>query len=155
MPIRISPRSGGYRRIMPFLFSSPPRRRLEYGSAKHVSMPGPSRRRVRRANPAPSSHVTATRAGRRRTLGDGNPSGNRETRRPPAATPATPPVAAWKTTRPAFTAMAVGVDPTVDGLRAHAHGGVVGEQDARPAADGRRRPAATQPFGHPRPQAFA
>ena len=34
MPIRISPRSGGYRRIMPFLFSSPPRRRLEYGSAK-------------------------------------------------------------------------------------------------------------------------
>ncbi len=54
MPIRISPRSGGYRRIMPFLFSSPPRRRLEYGSAKHVSMPGPSRRRVRRTNPAPA-----------------------------------------------------------------------------------------------------
>ena len=98
---------------------------------------------------------TAAVAGLRRTLGDGNPSGNRETRRPPAATPATPPVAAWKTTRPAFTAMAVGVDPTVDGLRAHAHGGVVGEQDAQPAADGRRRPAATQPFGHPRPQAFA
>ena len=98
---------------------------------------------------------TAAVAGLRRTLGDGNPSGNRETRRPPATTPATPPVAAWKTTRPAFTAMAVGVDPTADGLRAHAHGGVVGEQDAQPAADGRRRPAATRPFGHPRPQAFA
>ena len=52
-------------------------------------------------------------------------------------------------------ASTVGVDPTVDGLRAHAHGGVVGEQDAQPAADGQRRPAATQPFGHPRPQAFA
>ena len=91
MPIRISPRSGGYRRITPFPFSLSPRRRLEYGSAKHVSTPGPSRRRVRRTNPAPSSHVTATRAGRRRTLGDGNPSGNRETRRPPAATPAPPP----------------------------------------------------------------
>lgn len=63
---------------------------------------------------------TAAVSGLRRTLGDGNPSGNRETRRPPAATPATPPVAAWKTTRPAFTAMAVGVDPTADGLRAHA-----------------------------------
>ena len=97
---------------------------------------------------------TAAVSGLRRTLGDGNPSGNRETRRPPAATPATPPVAAWKAARPAFTAMAVGVDPTADGLRAHAHGGVVGEQDARPAADD-RRPAATQPFGHPRPQAFA
>ena len=98
---------------------------------------------------------TAAVAGLRRTLGDGNPSGNRETRRPPAATPATPPVAAWKAARPAFTAMTVGVDPTADALRAHAHGGVAGEQDARPAADGRRRPAATQPFGHPRPQAFA
>jgi ATP-binding cassette subfamily B protein len=51
---------------------------------------------------------TAAVAGLRRTLGDGNPSGNRETRRPPAATPATPPVAAWKAARPAFTAMAVG-----------------------------------------------
>ena len=98
---------------------------------------------------------TAAVSGLRRTLGDGNPSGNRETRRPPAATPATPPVAAWKAARPAFTAMAVGVDPTVDGLRAHAHGGVAGEQDAQPSADEQRRPAATQPFGHPRPQAFA
>ena len=98
---------------------------------------------------------TAAVAGLRRTLGDGNPSGNRETRRPPAAAPAMPPVAAWKAARPAFTATAVGVDPTVDGLRAHAHGGVVGEQDAQPAADGQQRPAATQPFGHPRPQAFA
>ena len=199
---------------MPFRFSLLPRRRLEYGSAKHVSMPSPSRRRVWRANPVPLSCVTPPRApagsgeniascapdafpgglaghdpgheepglpldlgvqvasgadhavglpmaetaavsGLRRTLGDGNPSGNRETRRPPAATPATPPVAAWKAARPAFTAMAVGADPTVDGLRAHAHGGVVGEQDAQPAADGQRRPAATQPFGHPRPQAFA
>ena len=51
---------------------------------------------------------TTAVAGFRRTLGDGNPSGNRETRRPPAATPATPPVAAWKAARPAFTAMAVG-----------------------------------------------
>ena len=51
---------------------------------------------------------TAAVSGLRRTLGDGNPSGNRETRRPPAATPATPPVAAWKAARPAFTAMAVG-----------------------------------------------
>ena len=34
---------------------------------------------------------TAAVAGLRRTLGDGNPSGNRETRRPPAATPAPPP----------------------------------------------------------------
>ena len=76
----------------------------------------------------------------RRVSGDGNPSGNRETRRPPAATPAPPPAAAWKAARPALTAMTVGVDPTVDGLRAHAHGGVVGERDARPAADGRRRP---------------
>lgn len=152
---------------MPFRFSLLPRRRLEYGSAKYVSMPSPSRRRVWRANPAPLSCVTLTRApagsgeniasrtpdafpggpaghdpgheepglpldlsvqvasgadhavglpmaetaavaGLRRTLGDGNPSGNRETRRPPAATPATPPVAAWKAARPAFTAMAVG-----------------------------------------------
>ena len=54
MPIRISPRSGGYRRITPFPFSLSPRRRLEYGSAKHVSTPGPSRRRVRRTNPAPA-----------------------------------------------------------------------------------------------------
>ena len=96
---------------------------------------------------------TAAVSGLRRTLGDGNPSGNRETRRPPAATPATPPVATWKTTRPAFTATAVGVDPTAAGLRAHAHGGVVGEQDAQPAADKQRRPAAAQPFGHLRPQA--
>lgn len=56
---------------------------------------------------------TAAVAGLRRTLGDGNPSGNRETRRPPAATPATPPVAAWKAARPAFTAMAVGALNTV------------------------------------------
>ncbi len=91
----------------------------------------------------------------RRAPRDGDPSGDREPRRPPAATPATPPVAAWKAARPAFTAMAVGVDPPVDGLRAHAHGGVVGEQDAQPAADEQRRPAATRPFGHPRPQAFA
>jgi len=48
-------------------------------------------------------------------------------------------VAAWKAARPALTVMAVGVDPTADGLRAHAHGGVVGERDARPAADGRWR----------------
>ena len=51
---------------------------------------------------------TAAVAGLRRTLGDGNPSGNRETRRPPAATPAPPPVAAWKAACPALTAMAVG-----------------------------------------------
>ena len=50
---------------------------------------------------------------------------------------------------------APGADPTVDALQAHAHGGVVGERDARPAADGRRRPAVTRPFGRPRPQAFA
>ena len=160
---------------MPFRFSLLPRRRLEYGSAKHVSMPSPSRSRVWRANSVPLSCVTPPRAGRqrrehrqprpdafpgglvghdpgheepglpldlgvqvasgadhavglpmaetaavaglRRTLGDGNPSGNRETRRPPAATPATPPVATWKAARPAFTAMAVGADPTADGLR--------------------------------------
>lgn len=48
---------------------------------------------------------TAAVAGLRRTLGDGNPSGNRETRRPPAATPAPPPAAAWKAARPALTAM--------------------------------------------------
>ena len=62
MSIRISLSSGGYRRIMPFPFSLLPRRRLEYGSAKHVSMPGPSRRRVWRANPVPLSCVTPPRA---------------------------------------------------------------------------------------------
>ena len=62
MSIRISLRSGGYRRIMPFLFSLLPRRRLEYGSAKYVSMPGSSRRRVWRANSVPLSCVTPARA---------------------------------------------------------------------------------------------
>ena len=62
MSIRISLRLGGYRRIMPFLFSLPPRCQLEYGSAKHVSMPGSSRRRVWRANSVPLSCVTPTRA---------------------------------------------------------------------------------------------
>ena len=62
MSIRISLRLGGCRRIMPFPFSLLPRRRLEYGSAKYVSMPGPSRRRVWRANPVPLSCVTPTRA---------------------------------------------------------------------------------------------
>ncbi|ALE09954.1 Hypothetical protein RY67_1952 [Bifidobacterium longum subsp. infantis] len=98
---------------------------------------------------------TAAVSGLRRASGDGSPSGNRETRRPPAATPAPPPAAAWKAARPALTVMAVDVDPTADALRAHAHGGVVGERDARPAADGRRRPAATRPFGRPRPRASA
>ena len=36
-------RLGGWRRIMPFLFSLPPRRHELYGSAKYVAMPGSSR----------------------------------------------------------------------------------------------------------------
>ena len=76
MPIRISLRLGRYRRIMPFRFSLLPRRRLEYGSAKYVSMPSPSRRRVWRANPAPVAcgALTPAPAGR----GGANP-----TRTPP------------------------------------------------------------------------
>ena len=61
MSIRISPRLGGYRLIMPFLFSLLPRCLLEYGSAKHVSMPGSSRRRVWRANSVLLSCVMLTR----------------------------------------------------------------------------------------------
>ena len=62
MSIRISLRLGGYWRIMPFLFSLPPRCQLEYGSAKHVCMPSSSRRRVWWANSMPLSCVTPTRA---------------------------------------------------------------------------------------------
>lgn len=47
---------------MPFLFSLLPRCQLEYGSAKYVSMPSSSRRRVWRANSMSLSCVTLTRA---------------------------------------------------------------------------------------------
>lgn len=55
-------RLGGWRRIMPFLFSLPPRRHELYGSAKYVAMPGSSRSSARRANSVPSSCVTPVRA---------------------------------------------------------------------------------------------
>ena len=213
MSIRISLRLGRYRRIMPFLFSLLPRRRLEYGSAKYVAMPSPSRSLSWWANSVPLSCVTPPRA----PAGSGENIASCAPTLSPAVLPGTipamrnlvflstsvcrlhpapitPSASQWPKplrspasggrsemgtrpgigkrdvlppprlrrllwprgrARPAFTAMAVGVDPTVDGLRSHAHGGVVGEQDAQPAADGQQRPAATQPFGHPRPQAFA
>ena len=86
------------------------------------------------------------------TTGDGDPSGDREPRHPTARMLAPPPVAARQASGPAFAARLAGIDPSVDGLRAHAHGIVAGEQDAQPAADGRRRPAAAQSLRHPRPQ---
>ena len=95
----------------------------------------------------------APAVGLRRAFGDGRSAGDREARRPPAAVPAAPPVPSRQAPRPAFPKRPAGVDPSVDGLRAHAHERIVRPQDAQPAADGRRRPAATQPFGHPRPQA--
>ena len=55
-------RLGGWRRIMPFLFSLPPRRHELYGSAKYVAMPGSSRSSACRANSVPSSCVTPVRA---------------------------------------------------------------------------------------------
>ena len=55
-------RLGGWRRIMPFLFSLPPRRHELYGSAKYVAMPGSSRSPACRANSVPSSCVTPVRA---------------------------------------------------------------------------------------------
>ena len=78
--------------------------------------------------------------------------GIREPRHPTARMLAPPPVAARQASGPAFAARLAGMDPSVDGLRAHAHGIVAGEQDAQPAADGRRRPAAAQLLRHPRPQ---
>ena len=76
---------------------------------------------------------------------------DREPRHPTARMLA-PPVAARQASGPVFAARLAGIDPSVDGLRAHAHGIVAGEQDAQPAADGRRRPAAAQLLRHPRPQ---
>ena len=55
-------RLGGWRRIMPFLFSLPPRRHELYGSAKYVAMPGSSRSSACRASSVPSSCVTPVRA---------------------------------------------------------------------------------------------
>ena len=55
-------RLGGWRRIMPFLFSLPPRRHELYGSAKYVAMPGSSRSSACRENSVPSSCVTPVRA---------------------------------------------------------------------------------------------
>ena len=55
-------RLGGWRRIMPFLFSLPPRRHELCGSAKYVAMPGSSRSSACRANSVPSSCVTPVRA---------------------------------------------------------------------------------------------
>lgn len=95
----------------------------------------------------------APAVGLRRAFGDGHSAGDREARRPPAAVPVAPPVPSRQAPRPAFPKRPAGVDPSVDGLRAHAHERIVRPQDARPAADGQRRPAAAQPFGHLRPQA--
>ncbi len=95
----------------------------------------------------------APAVGLRRAFGDGHSAGDREARRPPAAVPAAPPVPSRQAPRPAFPKRPAGVDPSVDGLRAHAHERIVRPQDAQPAADEQRRPAAAQPFGHLRPQA--
>lgn len=62
MSIRISQRLGRYRRIMPLRFSLLPRCQLEYGSAKYVAMPSPSRSLSWWANSVPLSCVTLTRA---------------------------------------------------------------------------------------------
>ena len=51
-------RLGGWRRMMPFLFSLPPRRHELCGSAKYVAMPGSSRSSACRANSVPLSCVT-------------------------------------------------------------------------------------------------
>ncbi len=76
-----------------------------------------------------------------------------EARRPPAAVPAAPPVPYAAGTAPSVAEAACWARPSVDGLRAHAHERIVRPQDAQPAADEQRRPAAAQPFGHLRPQA--
>ena len=55
-------RLGGWRRIMPFLFLLPPRRRELHGSAEYVAMPGSSRNSACRASSVPSSCVTPVRA---------------------------------------------------------------------------------------------
>ena len=91
----------------------------------------------------------------RRAPRDGDPSGDREPRRLAPHAFAAPPVAARQAAGPACAPRLAGIDPPVDGLGAHAHNRVVREQNAQPAADRQRRPASTQPFGHPRPQAVA
>ena len=55
-------RLGGWRRIMPFLFSLPPLRHELCGSAKYVAMPGSSRGSACRASSVPSSCVAPVRA---------------------------------------------------------------------------------------------
>ena len=60
-------RLGGWRRIMPFLFSLPPRRHELHGSAEYVAMPGSSRSSACRASSVPSSCVPPVRAAAGRT----------------------------------------------------------------------------------------
>ena len=71
----------------------------------------------------------------------------------PALRPAPPPVVPRQIACPAFAARLVGVDPPVYGLRVAAHRFAAGMLQTQTAADRQRRPAPTQPFGRPRPQA--
>lgn len=64
---------------------------------------------------------------------DRSASGYRETGRPPAATPAPAPVPARQAARPPVASRPIGVEPTVDRLRAHAHERVVGKIHAQPS----------------------
>lgn len=64
---------------------------------------------------------------------DRSASGYRETGRPPAAAPAPAPVPARQAARPPVAPRPIGVDPTVDRLRAHAHERVVGKIHAQPS----------------------
>lgn len=59
-------RLGGWRRIMPFLFSLPPRRHELYGSAECVAMPGSSRSSACRAwtHAVPAPWLCGTRSPR-------------------------------------------------------------------------------------------
>ena len=86
-------------------------------------------------------------------FGYGCTPGNRETRDPAPHASAPPPVAARQAAGPSLTSPPVGVYPPVDRLRTYTHEPVVRPQDTQPAADQQRRPAASQPCGHLRPQA--
>lgn len=88
-----------------------------------------------------------------RAFMDGHAAANREARHLASHASAPAPVAARQAADPSPAPPPVGVYPPVDGLRAYMHGPVVRPQDAQPAAGRQRRAAATQPRGHPRPQA--
>ena len=129
-------RLGGWRRIMPFLFSLPPLRHELCGSAKYVAMPGSSRSSACRLQPRADDAV-----------------GPHAPKRLPSSCPyGHSQIDVRNGTRPRLARPPglVGVCPPADGLRAAARHGAAGMLHGEAPAHQRRRPAPARPLRDPR-----